>query len=145
MSGLATKQQSLKLFEKLKSKQANKASHPYHPSSRCQQGAEFGRETTATPTHDDGNGLLTTDSFPRDRSASTAVKRTQHGPPFLLASTSASIARPTIATSVSTSPLFGLLTSTVCPRFAFACLRQQEPIITNLAIIQSGNGTSSAS
>jgi hypothetical protein len=95
MSGLASKQQSLKLFEKLKTKQANKASS-----------APFASHRTASHRIADP---------PPPRSASTAARRTRPGPRSPLASTCVSTAPPTTAISASTFPLSGLLTSTVCP------------------------------
>lgn len=97
MSGLATKQQSLKIFEKLKTKPANKVSAPLPPS---------------TALLDDPPRRLLTPDAPR-RFASTAAKRTRHGHRSRSASTYASTARPTTATSASTFPLCARPTSTV--------------------------------
>lgn len=68
------------------------------------------------------------------RSASTAAKRTQPGPRSLLVSTSASTARLTTATSVSTSPSFARPTSTVSshatePKNVSCLLSEPEPAL----------------
>lgn len=94
MSGLATKQQSLKIFEKLKTKSANKVRNDMIGLSPGRMGV---LKLTAIK-----------------RSASTADRRTLPGPRSHLASTSVSTALPTTVTSVSTSPLSAQRTSIVC-------------------------------
>lgn len=89
MSGLATKQQSQKLFEKLKAKQANKV-----------------MQDTLTL-----DGLLA--NTMHARSALTAAPKTRHGRRCPLASTYVWIVPLTTETLVSISPLFDPPTSTV--------------------------------
>lgn len=99
MSGLASKQQSLKIFEKLKAKPANKVGSLVPP----------------TPPPRFLVGLTQHANRPApSRSASTAARRTRLGPRSPLESTFAWTALPITATSVSTSPSFGLPISTVC-------------------------------
>ena len=110
MSGLASKQQSLKIFEKLKTKPANKVR-----AAICNALLAYTRKLITTATNME---LLYSPASLADfarphRSVSIADRRTQHGHPYLWASTSALTAPRTIETSVSTSPLFDLPTSTV--------------------------------
>lgn len=94
MAALAPKQESIKIFEKLKSKPGNKV-----------RARDTGSATAALDSLADGPYSA--------RCASTATRRTRHGPRSPLASTSASTARPTTATSASTSRLSARPTSTV--------------------------------
>lgn len=105
MSGvLASKQQSQKIFEKLKTKQANKV----RPNN-------FARLVLLS-RHE--RGFAYADAINYGRSASTAARRTRHGPRCPSVSTSASIALRTIVTSASTSPLSAPPTSIVSSDYA---------------------------
>lgn len=135
MSGLASKQQSLKIFEKLKTKQANKVSTRNPARSRSR--ARFWVSSLWTPP-------LTALACPR--SASTAAKRTRPGHQSRLASTCASTAPPTTATSACTSRLSAPRTSTVRPRPPSFAPPFPPPFArppTNPR--QNGNGTSCVS
>lgn len=92
----ASKAQSQKIFEKLKLKPANKVRHTLPLVRRL---AMF--------------WPLVANEFTTTSCASTAALRTRPGLRFLLVSTCVWIARPTIATSVFTSPLFVPRISTV--------------------------------
>lgn len=96
MAALAPKQESLKIFEKLKSKPGNKV------RTRRQLRIRDGCFWTS----------LADGPHPA-RCASTATRRTRRGPRSPLASTYASTARPTTAASASTSRLFARRTSIV--------------------------------
>lgn len=92
---LATKSQSQKIFEKLKTKPANKVRIAHAISiTLLKESAIWRRILTWL------------------RSALTAVRKTLPGPRSRSESTYVSTARPTIAISVSTSPLCAQQTST---------------------------------
>jgi hypothetical protein len=108
MSGLATKQQSQKIFEKLKTKQANKVRQAREHITFCLES---------------GAACLT--ESVEHRSASIAARIILPGRRSRLAFTCASTARPTIETSVSISPLSGPPTSIVrAPTNKFAPLAE---------------------
>lgn len=98
---LATKQESLKIFEQLKKKTPNKVSRP----------AKHLHRLHASP----GASIAHHSLLPRRRHALTAARTTRRGPRSRSASTSASTAPQTTATWACTSRLCAPRTSTVSP------------------------------